>query len=113
MTVYRDKGGSFLYNYMPSSNAIDKNLSIKFNIDIIDKDITKILFKVENHGDEAKRASEDLGNHTTELNIDALNRYETKTHWETTCYRGLHFMIIEAYAGCKIKSKSKIGVFIQ
>ena len=114
--IYSEDKNTFVERYYPLSYAIGKQHAIKFNI-TLPKEIEypyKINFIVENHGEEAiNQGGDNLGNHNTLYQVDALNSYNKINHWEHTLYRGLHYMKIEVIKDGALKNETSIGVFIQ
>jgi class 3 adenylate cyclase len=68
---------------------------------------------VENHGEEALRlAGPERGNHGMAHSIETQAQHERFEHWETTRYRGLHYltMDVRAHGG---NFKRTVAVFVE
>lgn len=116
MKQYKDKEGVYQSSYQPLSCAIEKEKWIRFDISL-PRELTfpyTLKFTVQNHGDEAKTLRPtDYGNHFMEYELSKLNSYEHNIHWESTAYRGLHYMIVEAIKSGTIKFRTKLGIYIK
>jgi class 3 adenylate cyclase len=67
---------------------------------------------VENHGDEALRVGgENRGNHETSYSIKTRAEHDGFEHWETTSYRGLHYLTIDV-RGHGARFTRTVGIFV-
>jgi adenylate cyclase len=105
--------GNLIAPYGSCSRFVPKNHAIKFTIsDIIPNSFPHYAtFVVENHGKEAT-AKEDLGHQNTSQVIRTPFEANEIINWETTAYRGLHFLNVEIKTSAGLKYKSSYGVYI-
>lgn len=69
-----------------------------------------VTFTVENHGKEA--TNEKALTHCSTQRIKTPYEAQEMVNWETTAYRGLHFMNVEVKTSLGIKYRTAYGVFI-
>jgi len=101
--------------YKPGSFVLDKNKLIRFklNMPYVPSYPCKIVFKVENHGNEASKYHE-YGNHQTIINIKNETDFKKIIyHNELTRYRGLHYMKAYIKTPYNKTNETCIGVFIK
>lgn len=100
--------------YPPASRPLRKGLGLKFTYDP-PSNLTRpytVWTKVQNHGEEARRADgcdRDPQTHSIEDWRDQRN-FE---HWETTRYRGLHYLDFELRKGSQTHYSTRYGVYIR
>lgn len=69
---------------------------------------------VENHGDEARNAAQDLGNHESVYTIEKQDDHREILHWEDLAYRGLHYLTVEVRKKCgALIARRKFGVYVE
>jgi hypothetical protein len=68
-------------------------------------------FRVENHGEEAGMVG-DHGNHATRQE-KTKNGDLACTHWESTLYRGLHYLDVLVSAQGRQVMRRRLGVWVQ
>jgi class 3 adenylate cyclase len=101
--------------YFPCSAPAKKNETIRFRIELPFMPCLPytVDFIVENHGKEARDdGGESCGNHRERYTITTQREHENLHHWETTYYRGLHYMIVRVSSG-GITLETKFGVFVE
>jgi len=103
--------------YEACSRALPKNRKLKFQIQLPYMPMLPytVTFTVENNGSEAwSKNPEDGGNHSSVHEIRTQNQhYNTFAHWESTEYRGLHFMTIEVKTHHGVQYRTKFGVYVE
>lgn len=105
--------------YVPTGSVLPKGQQIRFKVRLLQpvRAPWSVRFKVENHGSEAKAAGQrsgraDCDNHQTDYGpFQSLQ--EVVTHWESTAYQGLHYMILEVTAANGNVYRNAYGVFIE
>lgn len=68
------------------------------------------LWRVENHGEEAAKARELRHQTAREIKMDSGLEL---LHWESTKYRGLHYLILEIKRGSTIEMSGRFGVWVK
>ena len=68
---------------------------------------------VENHGEEARKASENSGNHETVYEIKTQADHKDILHWEPLAYRGLHYLTVEIRTPGKLLHSRRFGVYVE
>ncbi|MDJ0583288.1 adenylate/guanylate cyclase domain-containing protein [Crocosphaera sp.] len=103
--------------YYTCSNFINKHKELKFIISLqslIHLRPYRVKFIVQNHGKEAQELGGDnLGNHNESYLIQENDNTSYLEHWETTLYRGLHYMIIELSNHKGLQRRTKLGIYVQ
>ncbi len=113
--VHRDREEPRERCYYPSSSTVPKGRSLKFTIQRLALPPTSytVRYIVENHGQEA--FGDDglrMGNHSDETTVSSLRDHERLCRWESTRYRGLHFMTIEVHSSRRLHSRTRVGVYV-
>lgn len=105
------------YPLIRCAQVVPKGKWIKFKVALhyLPQLPIKVFFEVENHGTEAKQmGGENHGNHTSSKTIKTKAELQNITHWETTSYRGLHYLkILIKSAHGKTLHTGTYGVYIQ
>jgi adenylate cyclase len=110
---YRTRQGSCLGPYVPCSRNLEKDRELLFTLSIppIDRQCT-VTFRVENHGVEA--AADELAlTHVQTFNIGASPAIQTCSAWESTKYRGLHYMTVTVNQDTRAVWTKSVGVYIE
>lgn len=100
--------------YAASSRSLEKDLGIKFSFDP-PEDISPpytIITKVQNHGQEAQEdnaCDRDPQSHS----ISDWRDQRNFGHWESTLYRGLHYLDFEIQKGNTIHYSTRYGVYVR
>ena len=92
---------------------LPKKHSIKFTARVkLDKHYPlKVTFRVENHGEQA--TSENQLTHSTEQQINTPQEACEIVNWESTAFRGLHFLNVEVQTSLGVKYKTSSGIYIE
>lgn len=98
--------------YAPGGRMLAKDRHLKFDVSIRFQPRTpfEVRFKVENHGIEATQASS-LVRHGARV-ITAPGRLSL-VHWESTSYRGLHYLEVQLVASGPQRQPLRLGVWIE
>lgn len=114
--VHSDKNGLRESNYCPVSPPLKKEKWLRFSLQKSFLPLTPyvVRYRVENHGKEAFEGnSETLGNHETVINVNTYEDHAQLNHWESTSFRGLHFMTIDVLKQEKLHSRTRLGVYVE
>jgi adenylate cyclase len=97
----------------PCTRFVEKNRSIKFIVsDKIPNSFPHyISFVVENHGIQAKENNH-LGHQSPTQIIRTPMEAQEIINWESTAYRGLHFLNVEIKTSVGLKYQTSYGVYI-
>lgn len=113
--IHSKRRGTFTgETYPAASRPLQKRLGLKFTYDkpkSFDPPYT-IRTKVQNHGKEANKANacdRDPQTHRIKNWKDQRNF----GHWETTQYRGLHYLDFKLQKGSTIRYATRYGVYIK
>ena len=107
--------------YKRCAFSIPKNKHLYIHIEYLSKELSNrenIKFKCEvfNTGDEARETNpETLNNHTTDLEIIKFNPIKEcyfANHYESTCYKGLHKLVVSVIINNQVIEKDEFSVFI-
>jgi hypothetical protein len=97
--VARERGGNVYRSYFVTSPALQKKLWLRFRIkDARGLEGAKIRWLVKNSGDEAEAA-----NHLTHETMRSVG----EDQWESTAYKGTHWMVCEAYRGNELVAQGR------
>jgi adenylate cyclase len=103
--------------YHAASKILPKDRWIKFTVALpyVPALPFAIRFRVENHGLEASAANSLDGDaHTTEYVIDAASLNRECVHWESTAFRGLHYLIVDIRTPASgVIYRTRFGVFVE
>jgi len=104
--------GSRLNNYGSCTSFLPKMHGIKFTAQV---NLNKyypldVTFTVENHGKQASEQNQLT--HSTQQRINTPQEALEIVNWESTAYRGLHFLNVEVKTSVGIKYKTSYGVYI-
>jgi len=116
MSVCREKGGTPLAGYSAASLVLPKDHWIRFELSLPFQPMLPytIKFDVENHGKEARQhGGESFDNHTTEKTVSSAAQHANSVHWESTRYRGLHYMTITVSNSSGAVARRRVGVYIE
>jgi hypothetical protein len=113
--VHEERRGMTGTAYPPCSSPVGKEKWIRFvpRLQFMPRLPYTIRCRVTNHGAEAlQQAGNDRGNHSTEYTIETEKRHKHFEHWETTAYRGLHYLTVEvlSHGG---RFEGTVGVFVE
>ncbi len=100
--------------YAPCSKPVAKGSGILFELNLRYQPRTPfdLVFRVENHGDEAyKLGGEQRSNHDTTKPV-IRNGYLVFSHWEAAAYRGLHYMTIILKDSRGVQWQHRVGIFV-
>jgi adenylate cyclase len=99
--------------YHPCAAMVAKEKQLHFAIELPFQPRLPIALdlRVENHGREASKV-DDHANHHTRLQKTALGDLSC-SHWESTRYRGLHYLDVLVSAQGKQVMKRRLGVWVQ
>jgi adenylate cyclase len=103
------------YNYFSCSYPLQKNKQLRFGLRLPYMPMLPytVRFSVENHGQEAfnSNSRSNYGNHETTRQINMQAEHDNLFHWESSMYRGLHYMIVEIKTHREMY-QTKIGVYV-
>lgn len=107
--------GEVEHPYALCSSPVPKSKWLRFTVNVLGMPRLPYTIRcsVENHGEEAFRlAGPQRGNHEKIHSIRTQREHTQFEHWETTAYRGLHYVTIEVrgHAG---RFQRTIGVFVE
>jgi class 3 adenylate cyclase len=68
---------------------------------------------VENHGAEARKASESSDNHETTYEVTSQAGHRDRKHWEHLQYRGLHYLTVEVRNNRGVVARTRFGVYVE
>jgi len=100
--------------YPPASRPLRKGLGLKFTYDP-PSNLTRpytVWTKVQNHGEEA-REDECCDRVPQTHRIENWEEQRNFGHWETTRYRGLHYLDFEIRKGSTTHYSTRYGVYIR
>ena len=101
--------------YPPCSSPLVKEKWIRFvpRLQFMPRLPYTIRCVVTNHGTVALRqAGEDRGNHSTDYTIETENQHKNFDHWESTAYRGLHYLTVEVRIHGS-RFEGTVGIFVE
>lgn len=98
-------------SYAPCSYSIPKFKEINFRIQSPMAYNSIIKFEVQNHGSEASQF-ENNANHEQQYEVSDRGSYIS--HWESTKYRGLHYMKINIHRvdGMRLEYQKTLGIYV-
>jgi hypothetical protein len=99
--------------YLPSSRMLPKERSLLFEVRLHWQPRVPFTvdFSVENHGEEANRVVNN-GNHSSPTQEKTRTGDLTCEHWESTRYRGLHYLNVIVRSPGKRASR-RVGVWVE
>jgi class 3 adenylate cyclase len=100
-------------SYLPCGSMLEKRKQLRFSVELPFQPRLPFAldFRVENHGAEAGNAPE-RGNHSTREE-KTKNGDLACHHWESTLYRGLHYLDVLVSTQGKQIVKRRLGVWVQ
>jgi class 3 adenylate cyclase len=116
-TLHHRQGGTSQGQVISCGSLVPRERSIAFKVELphgVQYPCT-IRFRVENHGAHAlKDAGSNRGSHPG-IHKTVYNAEEFLSlppNWETTAYRGLHYLIAELYRGEIVTHRGTLGVYV-
>ncbi len=116
VAVHASQDGPREQCYHPCGSMIPKGRSLKFTLQrsLLPPTSYTVTFAVENHGREAsEQGGETLGNHSEKITVNSQANHQRLCRWESTAYRGLHFMTIEVHTSGRLHSRTRIGIYVE
>ena len=109
-----DRNGPRVRWVTPSGDIIPKGRWLQFEFGISDRPAFpfKVRTKVTNHGTEAAEA-EQLDREPVEYEVNHVVDWESLRHWESTKYRGLHYLDVEMVKAGVVTHSSRVGIYIE
>ena len=113
VVAHERKDSAIAARYSPCGQMVPKQKQLRFQVEIPFQPRVPLAldFRVENHGLEASRA-ENSGNHADRQDKTKLGDL-TCTHWESTLYRGLHYLNVLVSAQGKQVMARRLGVWVE
>ncbi len=103
-------------NYFPACSVLPKERALRFTIRLPYQPMYpySIKCKALNHGNEARlERPNDMGNHEQTYVIQSAEQYDNFVHWETTKYRGLHYMDVAVTGHLGKSFETRFGVYVE
>jgi len=117
--VSRTENGDVECIYHPGSSVLAKGKWLRFKVTMayLPRLPYQVTFEVENHGVEAstggrQKGGEEFGNHYKTYEIQTQRQHDNIVHWETTAYRGFHYMTIKTNTTVG-EFKRQVGIFVE
>lgn len=113
--VYESKKGQYLgQSYAAGSRPLEKDKGLAFTFNPPEDLSTPytVWTKVRNHGKEAEEAGQ-LNREPNSYDIEDWRDQRDFRHWETTRYRGLHYLDFELRKGSTAHYSTRYGVYIK
>jgi class 3 adenylate cyclase len=113
ITVHATKDGPVEHAYAPSAFMVDKWKHLRFVVRKRDPWLAgaTVSFAVENHGREASLAPS--GNSDNHVTTEQLGSGENAAvRWESTAYRGLHYMTVTVDGRAGLAVRQRIGIYV-
>ncbi len=103
-----------LGSFVPTGSYAPKEHALRFKFRFAEHPGYPYTIKtsVENHGEEARDAK-CLQGQQAEYKISDYSQELTLEHWETTAYRGLHYLNVEVFKGDRSIMTGGVGIFIE
>jgi len=103
-------GGGTLYH--AASRALPKGRWLRFKPVVVTAPPFTMTYQVENHGREARAEGCEFRDPET-YEIRTWAELQSHCHWESTAYRGLHYMTVRVHKDRRIDQAARFGVYVQ
>lgn len=116
MAICKEKGGAAIASYSAASLVLPKDHWIRFDLSLPfqPRFPYSVKFEVENHGSEAQATGGDSrGNHSYQHTVSSTAQHQCLVHWESTAYRGLHYMTVTVMNDSGTVARRRVGVYVR
>jgi adenylate cyclase len=115
-TIHPEKNSPLIEShYLPATRAVPKGKALRFTVRLpyMPQLPYSVKFIVENHGREAWSKNPTTGdNHEESYVVQTQSQHNNVAHWETTSFRGFHYMTVEVRVHNRLDLRTQFGVYV-